>query len=258
MVESEIQDRQTEMSAFDLSVVVPALNEAENIRPMVKEIEETAIKAKIAVELIVVDDASDDDTLQTLVNLTMRHVKLRVLHHGHCGGQSAATAAGIEMARAPYVATLDADLQNNPADLIKLLDVVRRGDADMAQGDRSANRRDNVAKRISSWIGRKARWIILGDTIRDTGCSARVVRTDIARQFPLQFRGMHRFLPVYARMLGAKVVEIPVDHRSRCHGTTKYGMLNRGPSGLIDCLAVRWMRSRLRPVKYELARRDEG
>ena len=251
-------DQRLQEAAPDLSIVVPALNEEENIPSLVREIEDTAKEANFDVELIVVDDGSDDKTLEVLSGLETRHVRLCVLHHDRPMGQSAAMLDGIHAARAPYVATLDADLQNDPADLVRLLDLVRGGEADMVQGDRTANRRDNLARRFSSWVGRTARRVILGDAIRDTGFSARVVRAEFARQFPLQFRGMHRFLPIYARMLGAKVVEAPVNHRPRRAGVTKYGMLNRGLAGLVDCFAVRWMRKRIRPVSYRPVPRHDG
>ncbi|MDP6057304.1 MAG: glycosyltransferase family 2 protein, partial [Pirellulaceae bacterium] len=170
---------------------------------------------------------------------------VRVLHQPKRMGQSAAMHRGIQAARAPFIATLDADLQNDPGDLPNLFQIVSSGRADMAQG-RRVRRQDSIVRKVSSWVGRTTRAIILGDTISDTGCSTRVVRTELAAQFPLQFAGMHRFLPIYARMLGADVVEVPVQHHPRQAGVTKYGILNRAMAGLCDCFAVRWMRKRLR------------
>src|SRR5690606_21415774 len=113
---------------------------------------------------------------------------------------------------------------------------------------RSASRRDSWLRRRASAVGRGARRLILGDAVRDTGCSARVLRTELARQIPLQYRGMHRFIPAYCARLGAKVIEYPVRHRPRAAGETKYGVgvLSRGAAGLVDCLVVRWMGRRLR------------
>jgi len=118
------------------------------------------------------------------------------------------------------------------------------------QGDRSHARKDNAVRRVGSIVGRKFRLWLLGDTIRDTGCSLRVMKREIALQLPLQYRGMHRFIPVMARHLGFKVVEMPVTHRPRIAGQTKYGfgILPRALPGLHDLFAVRWMRSRRRPV----------
>jgi dolichol-phosphate mannosyltransferase len=225
----------------ELSIVVPALNEEDNVQPLVDEIRKTIIDAGIDAELIVVDDGSTDDTLARLIALAKQYPWVRPMHRDKALGQSAAMQAGIQASRGKYVATLDADLQNDPADLPAMLDVMRAGEADMVQGDRSANRRDTVVRRITSWVGRTARSTILGDGIRDTGCTTRVVKREFAVQFPLQFKGMHRFMPVYARMLGARVVERPVHHRPRVAGVAKYGVLNRGFVGLIDCFAMRWM-----------------
>jgi dolichol-phosphate mannosyltransferase len=228
-----------------LSIVVPALNEVENVGPLVDQVLQAIIARGIEAELIVVDDGSTDGTLARLNELAAANPFLVVLHRDKPMGQSAAMFAGIRAARGAYIATLDADLQNDPADLPPMLEVVRSGQADMAQGLR-ARRRDTLIRKFSSWIGRSARSCILGDKVRDTGCTTRVIRADIARQFPLQFRGMHRFLPFYARMVGARIVEMPVNHRPRVAGVAKYGMLNRGFVGLIDCFAVRWMLKRYR------------
>ena len=230
---------------IELSIVVPVLNEAESVEPLVTQIEAAMMKAGLSVELIAVDDGSDDATLARLQAQSRQRNWIRVLHQPTPMGQSAAIHRGIQAARAPFVATLDADLQNDPADLPTLFQIVSSGRADMAQGMR-IRRRDSLLRKVSSWVGRTARGVILGDTISDTGCSTRVMRTELAAQFPLQFAGMHRFLPIYARMLGAQVVEVPVQHHPRRAGVTKYGILNRAMVGLCDCFAVRWMRKRLR------------
>jgi len=231
-----------------LSIVVPALNEQDNVGPLVEQVGQAMADAGINAELIVVDDGSTDQTLERLTALQAERPWLRVLHRPRPKGQSAAMHAGIQAARGRCIATLDADLQNDPADLPGMLAKIDADEADLVQGDRSANRNDHAIRKIGSVIGRKARLWILRDPVRDTGCSARVVRTDIAKQFPLQFKGMHRFMPAYARMLGARVVEVPVNHRARNAGSTKYGMglLSRGPAGLADLFAVHWMTKRFR------------
>ncbi|HYE03834.1 MAG TPA: glycosyltransferase, partial [Phycisphaerales bacterium] len=167
---------------------------------------------------------------------------------GH--GQSAAFYAGFRAARGELIATLDADLQNDPADLPAMLELMRRHGADMVQGDRSHARRDALVRRAGSRVGRAFRRRLLGDTIRDTGCSLRIMRRELALRLPLEFRGMHRFIPATARHLGYEVIETRVNHRPRAAGETKYGMgiLQRALPGLIDLLAVRYMRSRRRPV----------
>jgi len=229
----------------ELSIVVPALNEEDNVGPLVDQVRAALVDAGVRTELIVVDDGSTDQTPQRLSALQMKHPWLRVLRRDRAMGQSAAMFAGIQAARGRFIATLDADLQNDPADLPRMLDVVRKGEADMAQGLR-ARRQDTIVRKVTSWVGRTSRKLALGDTIRDTGCTTRVVRADIAKRFPLQFKGMHRFMPVYARMLGARVIEVEVNHRPRVAGVAKYGVLNRGLAGLIDLFAMRWMLKRYR------------
>jgi glycosyltransferase involved in cell wall biosynthesis len=241
----------------ELSIVVPALNEEDNVAPLIQEVRAAVIDAGIDAELIVVDDGSTDGTLDRLKALQSQYGWVRVLHRSNPMGQSAAFYAGIEASRGRYVATLDADLQNDPADLPKLLEHVRANRADMVQGVRE-RRRDNLKRKFSSWVGRTTRRLILGDTIYDTGCSTRVIRAEIARRFPLQYKGVHRFLPFYARVLGARVMEAPVNHRARHAGVAKYGMLDRAFGGLIDCFALRWMRKRLRSTACETVGSTKG
>lgn len=231
-----------------LSIVVPALNEADNLRSLVEQIDRTVIREDIHAELILVDDGSSDDTPAVLAALRQSYSWVQALRHDRTLGQSRAMFDGIAAARGQYVATLDADLQNDPADLAKMLHLIETSTCDMVQGDRSGNRRDNFVRKVTSWIGRTTRYVLLGDTVRDTGCSARIVKAEIAKRFPLHFRGMHRFMPIYAKMLGARITEMPVNHRPRMAGTTKYGLgiFSRALPGLVDCLAVRWMLHRYR------------
>src|SRR5690606_18624147 len=159
------------------------------------------------------------------------------------------------------IAVMDADLQNDPADLPGLLNEMQSQQADLVQGDRSRNRRDTLGRRAASWVGRATRRLLLGDSVRDTGCSLRVMKREVALAMPLQFQGMHRFIPITARQLGYRVVEVPVNHRPRVAGRAKYGVFNRAIPGLIDCLAVRWMHRRRRPtlaqeIRLEQARSD--
>ena len=166
--------------------------------------------------------------------------------------------AGIRASRGELIAMLDADLQNDPADLSKLIATLRSEGADLVQGDRSQVRKDGAVRAVSSVVGRLFRRWLLADTIRDTGCSLRVMRREVAMAIPLEYRGMHRFIPITARQLRYHVVEIPVGHRARTAGKTKYGIMNRAIPGLIDCLVVRWMRNRRRPTTcVELRRRDD-
>ncbi|MEM1013780.1 MAG: glycosyltransferase family 2 protein [Planctomycetota bacterium] len=237
--------------AIQLSIVVPALNEVDNVGPLVDEVE-AAMNGRIErFELIVVDDGSDDGTDAKLTELAGDRPWLRVLRREQRQGQSSAMAAGIFAARGEAVAFLDADLQNDPAELPDMFDRLHRENVDLVQGDRSRNRRDSFMKRRASVVGRTFRRVFLGDTVRDTGCSARVLRASYAKRLPLEFKGMHRFIPAFSSMLGANVVEHEVVHRSRAAGVTKYGVgvFSRGAAGFMDLLAVRWMGKRLRPTE---------
>lgn len=238
-----------------LSVVAPAHNEEGNIEPLVDAVGDALSPTGLAFEFIIVDDASTDATPQRVRDLQGDRPWLRLITLGQPAGgggngQSIAFKVGFARAKGAWIAVLDADLQNDPADLPKMIDLLVSENADFVQGDRSAARRDGDAwiRQVTSAIGRLFRRMILGDRIRDTGCSLRVMRREIALRLPLDFKGMHRFIPVTARQMGYKVIEMPVSHHHRHAGQTKYGMgiVQRAIPGLIDCFAVRWMRARRR------------
>ena len=235
----------------ELSIVVPALNEVDNVGPLAEQV--AAAMGERPFELIVVDDGSTDGTSERLTDLAATRPWLRVLRRSRAQGQSAAMAAGIAAARGAFVATLDADLQNDPADLPHMLDLLREQNVDFVQGDRSKNRQDTFFRRRASWVGRTARRLVIGDSVRDTGCSARVMRADLAKRLPLQYKGMHRFFPAYSRLLGARIAEYQVRHHPRAAGETKYGVgvLQRGLGGFFDLLVVRWMAKRIRDVRVD-------
>lgn len=246
-----------------ISLIAPAHNEQDNVDRLIDEVAKAGERLAQAMgggpgdfEFVLVDDGSTDATRARAAAAAQTRPWLRIVAMtrtppGKGGGQSAAFHAGFRACRGGLIAVLDADLQNDPGDLPAMLELLRRENADMVQGDRSRNRRDNAVRRIGSIVGRRFRGWILGDTIRDTGCSLRLLKREIAVQLPLEFRGMHRFIPVMARHLGYKVVEMPVTHRARTAGETKYGMgiTQRAIPGLIDCFAVAWMRKRRRPVE---------
>ena len=247
-----------------LSVVAPAHNERDNVEPLVEQVGAAAAELceragrPGAYEFVLVDDGSTDDTRALALAMTAERPWLRVLAMtntppGSGNGQSAAFHAGFRAARGELLAVLDADLQNDPADLPAMHALLAERDADMVQGDRSHARRDNAVRKVGSVVGRLFRRLLLGDTIRDTGCSLRLMKREIALRLPLEFKGMHRFIPATARHLGYTVVEMPVTHRARVAGETKYGMgiTKRAIPGLLDCFAVRWMRARRRPVTSE-------
>lgn len=244
--------------AVRLTVIAPAHNEAENLALLIEQVGRACRDAGVTHEFLIVDDASTDQTVEIVTSLIeqdgqhgwLRLVSLPRPPQGRGNGQSAAFKAGFAHARGERIALLDADLQNDPADLVRMLAIMDETGADFVQGDRSAARRegDPWIRQAGSWVGRTFRKMILGDSIRDTGCSLRVMRREIALALPLEFKGMHRFIPVTARHLGYTVVEMPVTHRPRHAGEPKYGMgiASRAIPGLIDCFAVRWMANRRR------------
>ncbi len=241
--------------AIELSIVAPAHNEEANVRPLVAEIVAAVAPLGIPFEIVIVDDGSTDRTAIELLKLESEEPRLRVIRMlrtplGRGNGQSAAFHAAFRASRGALIAVLDADRQNDPADLPPMLRLLHAERADMVQGDRSANRRDSFVRRVSSSIGRWARRLLLADSIRDTGCSLRIMRREVALAIPLEYRGMHRFIPICARQLGYRVIEAPVRHRPRVAGQAKYGIWNRALPGLLDCFAVRWMHARRRPTAW--------
>lgn len=239
-----------------LSVVAPAHNEQDNIEPLVLEIEKALAAARIPFEAIIVDDGSTDQTRARLESLMtsrpwLRCIAMTKTPRGKGNGQSAAFHAGFRAARGSLIAVLDADLQNDPADIPRVIELMRSSGADLVQGDRSYARKDNAIRRVGSIVGRLFRRWLLGDMVRDTGCSLRVMKREVALKLPLEFRGIHRFIPIMAVHLGYKIVEMRVSHRPRVAGETKYGLgiIQRALPGLHDLFAVRWMKSRRRPTE---------
>lgn len=230
-------------SAPQLSVVIPVKDEQDSIAALVVETHLALREAGLAHEIIVVDDGSSDRTVERLEDLARGNkVPLRVLVFERNCGQTAAMRAGCLAARAPWIATMDGDGQNDPADLPRLMALA--GPFDVVNGIR-AKRRDNLWRRLCSRIGNGARTLLTGRTVRDVGCSLRVFRRECLDAFP-PYRGMHRFLPTLFAMAGFTLTEVPVNHRPRSQGRTKYSAWDRLRDGLPDLLAVRWMRRRAR------------
>jgi len=227
----------------DLSVVFPVFNEEENIPILLEEIAAALRGQPWSYEMIAVDDGSRDRSLEILRQSRAKHPNLRVLAFEKNSGQSAALDAAWRAARGTYVVSLDADLQNDPADIPPMMRRLEESGADMVIGVR-VNRQDTWARRVQSRIGNGVRNWITGDRITDTGCSLKLVRRKAIERIAL-YNGMHRFLPTLVRMQGYRVVEMPVNHRPRKYGVSKYGAMNRAARGLIDCFAVRWMGKRM-------------
>lgn len=226
-----------------LSIVLPAYNEAGNITPLVEELKGVLPGlAPHEVECIFVDDGSTDGTRREIIAARLRHPELgiRVLALDGNHGLSSAMDAGIRAARGDLVATLDTDLQNDPRDLPSLLAALEGADA--AVGVR-VHRRDSLLKRVTSKVGNAVRNRLTGEDIADTGCSLKVYRRSFLSRLKL-YDGLHRFLPTLLRLEGARVVQVPVNHRPRAAGGSKYGLANRLVGPLLDLLAVRWMQRR--------------
>ena len=225
----------------DLSVVFPVYNEEENIPVLLDEIAR-AIGGKWSYEMVAVDDGSKDRSLSILREMRTKYPNLRVLTFEKNSGQTAALDAAWRAARGRMVVSLDADLQNDPADIPQMIRTLEDQKADLVIGVRT-NRRDTWSRRMQSRIGNGVRNWITNDKITDTGCSLKLVKREAIDRVRL-FTGMHRFLPTLVRIDGYKVVEMPVNHRPRRFGVSKYGAMNRAARGLVDCLAVRWMTKR--------------
>jgi len=238
------------MNRPDVSVVFPVFNEAENIPILLNQIREAMSGRDY--EIVAVNDGSSDESLDVLRRARAKFPNLRILSFARNTGQSAALDAGWRAARGRVVVSLDADLQNDPADIPRMLEKLDSDGADMVAGVR-VNRRDTWSKRVQSRIGNSVRNWITGDQITDTGCSLKAMRRDCIDRVRL-FTGMHRFLPTLLRIAGYRVVEMPVNHRPRQYGVSKYGAMNRAFRGLADCLAVRWMSKRA--FRYDVT--EEG
>lgn len=236
--------------ALRLSVVVPVKNEAANIAPLIAEIT-GALEPVAPFEIVYVDDGSDDETASELEAARRRERRLRVIRHARAGGQSAALRSGILAARAPVIATLDGDGQNDPANLPLLLERFEAGANDgelaLVGGDRSRVRRDRWIKRVSSRVANAVRGRFLGDHTPDTGCGLKVFRRDAYLLLPY-FDHQHRFLPALFLREGFAVQSVPVDHRPRTRGRSKYGTLDRLAVGIVDLFGVLWLRRRRRSV----------
>ena len=227
---------------LDVALVIPVYNERDNLPLLIDEITHAVGVTGRRYEIVAVDDASTDGSLDVLRGLERDHPELRVVALAEHAGQTAALAAGFRAACSRVVVTLDADLQNDPADVPALLAELERSSAAAVVGYR-VNRHDSGWKRLQSRIANGVRNRLNRETIRDTGCSLKAFRADAVRALPL-FDGMHRFLPTLVRMGGGTVVEVPVRHRPRRFGRTKYGMWNRVFRSFADALAVRWMQRR--------------
>jgi len=218
-----------------VSVIVPLYNEEENVPELQRQLAE-ALKS-LSHEIILVDDGSSDGTAQR-VEIT---AQTRLICFEKNSGQSAAMYVGIMAARGDVLVMLDGDLQNDPADIPAMVAKLNEG-YDLVCGYR-AKRKDTPFKRIQSRIANAVRSRFIGDGVRDTGCSLKALRRD-CRIVLMPFNGMHRFIPAFIRRAGFKITEVPVNHRPRLHGVSKYDFLNRAWRATRDMFGVSWFLSR--------------
>jgi dolichol-phosphate mannosyltransferase len=227
-----------------LSIVVPVFNEEENVSILQSELR--AVLAGLDHEIIFVDDGSTDRSAEKIE----RAPNVRVLRFEKNAGQSAALYAGIKAARGQTIVMIDSDLQNDPADIPRLLAEISRG-ADLVCGYR-AKRKDTLMKRLTSRIANFVRSRFTKDYVRDTGCTLKAMRRECAGAL-VPFKGMHRFIPALIRGAGYQLIEIPVNHRPRRFGQTKYGFGSRAWRATMDMFGVRWLLSRR--LNYKLRER---
>lgn len=228
-----------------ISVVVPVFNEVENVAALLAEIE-AALTGRWPFEVIFTNDGSTDGTAAALEALKATRPHLRVLDHNPRSGQSAAVRSGVAAARGAWIATLDGDGQNDPADIPALFEVALAGPAELGLvGGLRLKRRDTWSKRVATKVGNGIRQALLRDGCLDTGCGLKVFRRDLFLRLPA-FAAMHRFLPALVQIYGFRTAFVPVNHRPRLRGVSKYGNFQRAMVGIVDLLGVMWLKARSR------------
>ena len=230
-----------------VSVIIPLYNEAENVAILQRELADAL--RPFDHELIFVDDGSRDETAARII----ADARVSVLQFEKNAGQSAAMYAGLRAARGEIAVLIDGDLQNDPGDIPRLISEIDRG-ADLVCGYR-AQRKDTLVKRITSRVANFVRSRFTRDYVRDTGCTLKAMRRECIGAL-IPFKGMHRFIPALVRGAGYKLVEIPVNHRARRFGESKYGLGNRAIRATVDMFGVRWLLSRRLQYKVSSSRAE--
>ena len=227
------------MQLKQLSVIVPVRNEQDNVASLIAEI---AAALSIEHEIVYVDDGSTDATYAMLKSLQKKYPQLRVIRHATSCGQSTAVRTGVKFAKYDWIATLDGDGQNDPADIPTLLAALTEG-VELVGGNRRASRRDTWVKRMSSVIANTVRSKMLRDDTPDTGCGLKLFSRAAFLDLPY-FDHMHRFLPALIKRRGGKIISVPVGHRNREHGKSNYGTIDRLLVGIVDLFGVSWLQRR--------------
>jgi glycosyltransferase involved in cell wall biosynthesis len=238
------------MTAPELSLVIPCHNEEKNLQPLLVAIHATLDPMGLDYEIVITDDSSTDNSWNVLKQLTAKDRRLRIQRFTINCGESAASWAGMQASRGRYIATLDADLQNDPKDLPAMLEALKKADCVCGTRLTSRGKGDNwiriASSRIANWVRNK----LSGENISDAGCTYRVFKRECIEPVKF-FNGAHRFLPTLIKMEGFRVIEVPVSTNARFSGTSHYGVWNRLFKSFRDLLAVRWMKSR--QIRYEIA-----
>jgi glycosyltransferase involved in cell wall biosynthesis len=234
---------------LDLSVVIPVYNEERNLPILWAELRQVLDGLGVPAEVVFVDDGSHDRSADVIRDLREQDTRVRLVRLKANAGETAATDAGFKAARGRRIVSMDADLQNDPADIPGLIAHLDRWDCVTGwRVDRAAG--DNGLRRLSSRIANRVRNAVSDETIQDSGCTFRAFRRDCLRGLVL-YRGLHRFVPTLLRMRGYRVLEVPVRHRPRRFGQSKYGVRNRALVAFVDLLVVRWMKQRM--LRYDVA-----
>ena len=234
---------------LDLSVVIPVYNEEESLPALWPELRAVLDAERLQYEVVFVDDGSRDRSAEIVRAFREADPRVRLVRLKANTGESAATDAGLRAARGRWVVTMDADLQNDPADIPRLLALLDRWDAVTGwRVNRAAG--DSAVRRVSSRVANRVRNALSHEAIQDSGCTFRAFRRECLRGLTL-YTGFHRFIPTLLRMRGYRVIEVPINHRPRRFGRSKYGVLNRAFVGFADLMMVRWMKSRW--LSYEVA-----
>ena len=235
-----------------LSLVIPCYNEADNLRPLITAIRKAVAQLNLSYEIVVTDDCSRDGSWDILKELAADDARICVQRFASNCGESAASWAGLKAARGQYLVTLDADLQNDPADLPKFLEALKQFDCVCGTRVETRGRGDNflriASSRLANWVRNK----LSGEKISDAGCTYRAFKRECVADLKF-FKGMHRFLPTLFKIEGFTVTEIAVTNNPRFAGKSHYGVWNRLFASFYDLLAVRWMKKRM--FRYHIAER---
>ncbi len=231
---------------MELSIVIPVFNEAESLNPLQEELKQPLKDIGCEYEIIYVDDASSDSSLEVLKTIAKEHDRIRIISFVSNRGQSAALQVGFKNARGEWIATLDADGQNPPSEIKCLWEA--RESFDFITGIRN-KRKDSFVKRAGSVLARIFRRLVLGDTSKDVGCSLRIFRKEVVDTITL-FNNFHRFFTFLVKIHGFSIKEVLVEHRGRKFGSSKYGNCKRLCQGIFDLWGVFWLKKRL--ISYEV------